>query len=69
MGRCPKCGGTSGLYFKEWQLWHCEYTWDGEPDGGNAESGKGGAMMYCRDCHKSVMRATTFFEMKDKSDV
>lgn len=61
MDRCPKCGGESGLYFKEWHLWCCEYTWDGESDGG-----KGGAMMYCRDCDKPIMRTSTFFDKRGK---
>lgn len=60
--RCPKCGGTSGVYFKEWQLWNCCYTWDGKEDDGDSSTTRGGNMMYCQDCDRPVMRASTFFE-------
>ena len=62
MDRCPKCGGTSGAYFREWQLWTCLYAWDGEPDGGEQADSKGGRMMFCRDCNSPVMRSTTFYK-------
>ena len=57
---CPKCGGTTGVYTTEWQRWMLCWTWDGEEDGGDNEYGKGGKMLYCRDCHAPVMRTTTF---------
>lgn len=64
--RCPKCGGTTGVYTIEWQRWMLCWTWDGKADGGDSEYSKGGNMLYCQDCHASVMRVTTF--MKEVRD-
>ena len=68
MDRCPKCGGTSGLYFNEWQLVTCCYTWDGEPTDSEMQDSKGGRMMYCIDCEKPVMRAVAFLGEKEQGE-
>lgn len=50
MGKCPKCGGTSGWYTKG-EFWNY-YKCNGESDGHDFVSE--GKMATCLDCGKQI---------------
>lgn len=66
--RCPHCGSDEGVFTKTTFVnVPCYLKFNGEEMDNtemydNAEDVRGGAMVYCRSCRKTVCRLSTIME-------